>query len=137
MARMRIESLLQNKDSDLVDSFLEIQRNRSALRLKHLKSPLPFELIDQVANFIQDETGLILSSDETETLIQSYPDVKSQIIEHPLPDTGSRDEVLNMIFDFFLGTHRPTIGDNVCAKSVIQILHRQAQRLGYKVNEDN
>jgi hypothetical protein len=91
------------------------------------------EQYKEVQSFILECSGIDLGTKGTKTLLSIYPRAKIKVAKYDVSDTDVRDDISFAVAHFFLGCAWPTYGDNVDIDAFVDLLKRQAVKVGFEV----
>lgn len=118
---------------DYLDYFIDVKKTALSNNNKKMHS----SLIDQAINFVEEISGIILTTDQLKDIFSLYPIKRSKLMEYGLEgETEMRELVANVLSDYLVGREWPTYGDKLNISSYIYILREQAKKLNFEIDED-
>jgi hypothetical protein len=116
---------------------LEMRINISgSLYENRFASPTERQYVD-VAEFIEEISGLRLDGEQTRGLLALYPPARIKVALDGVGDTDSRYVLSFAISHFVLGCAWPTYGDGLDVEEFVKVLQQQAAKLGLRVAKES
>jgi hypothetical protein len=85
-----------------------------------------------VADYIQSITGIAFQVEDAKLLLDLYPRARIKVAEFGIEDSDVKDEIAFSVSHFFLGCSWPTYGEQVDHDSFVDLLKRQANKVGFQ-----
>lgn len=108
------KNLVRMAHSGDLSMFMDIQTEISTGYMKHLNlRNVSYQDIDDIIEMLQEGIDIKFTRNRISELLELYPKVAIGINRNGLQDTGTNEEIYNMIADFYLNTDWPMYGDNL------------------------
>lgn len=136
----RVLKLLESGDIGSVNEnpVFKMQRQMCESMLRNLSLRPSKSQYKEVAEFITDNTDIVIDSQQAKTLLKVYPEARLSVYLHGVKDTDTGGQVLDVVANFFLACNWPS-GENFFSVAENYKFHTalsaQAKALGYDIRE--
>lgn len=127
----------RNEQGENVDLEL-ITKNHTAARdfaLRGLDIEQAPEAMQDAINYIQAQTAIRLTFEQGDKIFKLYPITRAKICSYGVCDTEVAEQILDVMFAFFVGCYAPTFNDGTDTKVMFEHLRDCAAKAGYEVLE--
>jgi hypothetical protein len=118
------------------DAFLKTRRDRIRFVVENQRAIISDKHMNEATAFIRQLTHIDITLRQTETMLELYPFVRVQVAKYGVyVDRRCRDEIANMVADFFLGSPWPDSSGTETGEEgdFLSLLRHQAETMGYGV----
>ena len=119
------KTLLKIIDSEDAEVFIAIQRNRNLTLLQKHLMRISTTDAESIKSFIEEETGLTIDLQTILFLFEVHPRAKADYLSFSLLDTETKDQILSMVSEFFIGCEWPKIRDDVDGEKFLELLMQE------------
>lgn len=118
------------------ENMLKIHHNIVKQTVEHMSAVISEEVLDELAEMVNEATELALTSRQIETILKVYPTSRAEVIVHGIYDSAALDEVIDSVSHFFLCCNYPTYGDKVDIDKFLGLLKEQVS-IFYTIEEED